>query len=153
MSTPEGGFPRGSGTVELGGVRPAAGHDSGPAASCEQDGVLDRVTPPEGEGQAGGEAISTAVRVHDGARQGRRPEGTSRLDPAAEGTCRRHDDARRRVELTRPVELAFVLPAPDEGIELDAGLAERGQLARGRDEHAGEPCVVEGFGVAANEVD
>src|SRR5262249_36165047 len=86
-------------------------------------------------------------------RRGRRPKRTPRLDPAAEGARGRYDDVRRRVELARAVELAFVLAAPDQGVELDARLPQGGELARSRHEDPSQARVVERLGVAADEVD
>src|SRR6185312_6509516 len=124
MSTPEGGFSGGLGRVQLGRVGASPGHDRRSTAGAECDRLLRRVAAGKPEREAGREAVAAAVGVHDGARHGRRPKRTPRLDPAAEPTGRRDDDVRRRLELAGAVELALVLPAADEGVELDAGLAE-----------------------------
>src|SRR5207244_549718 len=76
----------------------------------------------------------------------------SGLDPAAEPARGRDDDAGLRVEIPRAVELALVLPAADDRVELDAGRAERRQLPRCGNEDAAETGVVQGFRVAAREV-
>src|SRR5215212_5825510 len=116
MSTPEGGFSGRSGLVELALIRAAAGHDGRAAAGGEGDGVFDAVAARERERQAGRKAVAAAVRVDDGARQGRRPKGTPWLHPAAEPAGRRDGDTRRRLELAGPVELALVLAAAHKSI-------------------------------------
>src|SRR5205085_11347853 len=81
------------------------------------------------------------------------PEWAPRLDPAAEAGRGRHDHAGRRLELAGPVELPLVVTAPDERVELDPRLAQGWQLPRRRDEDTGKAGVVQGLGVAADEVD
>src|SRR5207244_4034503 len=53
---------------------------------------------------------------------------------------------------SRPVALAGVLPAPDEGVELDRSLADRLDLACRRDEQGRAARCVERSVVAAHEV-
>ena len=96
----------------------------------------DGVATAEAIGQAGGEAVPAAVGIDDGARQGRRPKRPTRLDPAAEAARSRDDDVWGWLELAGAVELALVLPAPDERVELNACIAQSRQLARRRHEGA-----------------
>src|SRR5262245_38440144 len=153
MSTPEGGFSLPLGSLELGGIWPAAGHDCRSATGSERDRLIHRVTPGQAERQAGREAVAAAVRVDDGARQGRRPKGPSRLNPASERARGRHDRVRGWVELAGVVQLSVILAAANERVELDTGFAKGRKLPRGCHENLREPRMVERLHIAADEVD
>src|SRR5437763_13247328 len=141
------------GQRQLARVRAAAGEDGGAAAGAELDRLLRRAALGEREGQPGGEAVAAAVRVLHWARQRRGEIGAARIHPAAERAGGRDDELRPRLELARPVALAGVLPAPDECVELDVRVAQRLELARGRDEDRCPPGRLQRGLVAADEVD
>jgi RNA polymerase sigma factor (sigma-70 family) len=87
-------------------------------------------------GEAGAEAVPRAVRVLERPGDGGSGERPARLAPTTKGSRGRYDQGRRRVQVTRVVALALVLPTPHERIELDRCATDRLELTRCRDEHA-----------------
>jgi RNA polymerase sigma factor (sigma-70 family) len=138
-------------------VGAAAGQRFRGAAGGEGHGLLGAVASPEGEGEPGSEAVPGAVGILEGVgKRGDfvRARSAAGLFPRAPPPAGRDDDeVRRRPELTGRVALARVQPTPDERVELDSGLGDRGEDAGGRDENACGAGKAEGFRVAADEVD
>src|SRR5437763_2419582 len=107
---------------ELSLVRTASGETRRAAARGEVERVGDAASLAERERESGGEAVAAAVHVDGRPRHARGGPlaGASLARPrTAVVSHRGHRMARRRVELSRGVALARVLPAPDERVELD----------------------------------
>ena len=123
------------------------------ALGRKRERIRDRHPLREREREPRREAVARAVGVLV-RRVGRgRLVGAAGLGPAAERAGGGDDELRGRVEIARLVALGLVLPARDEGVELDAGRPQRRQLTRGRDEHAGPAGLARRFGVPGREVD
>src|ERR671931_2478632 len=98
----------------------------------------------------GGRLYSRRRRARAGERC--RQVRTAGVHPAAERARGGDDELRPRLEVAGAVALAGILPAPDEGVELDRALAEGLRLARRGDEERRPACRVQRGLVAAHEV-
>ena len=135
----------------------AARERGGGALGGERDGGLGLVAAREREGEPGGEAVAGAVGVRDRARAAPpacTPRRGSRPCPRCLLAASGRDDERGCGSRSpRLVPLARVAAAADERVELDAGLLQRRERARGRHEDARRRAARDASGVAADEVD
>src|SRR5207244_9613127 len=77
----------------------------------------------------------------------------ARLGDRALGADRADDEARRRLDVAGPVDLAGIAAAADQRVELDAGLRENRKRARRRRQHARSARMPKRAGVACREID